>query len=102
MRSVWIGNEWELHLPCKKEIPVENASGDEMGGIDLSSSNYFATPRKTSSCRQNVGDRGAPVDVSSNCGTLNVVGDAYRLLLLEHRTGIHANTSGLDPGRFTP
>ena len=42
MRAVWNGDEWELHLVCKKEIPVENAPGDNTAGIDLGISNYLA------------------------------------------------------------
>ncbi len=35
VRGVWNGDEWELHLVCKKEIPVEDAPGDNTAGIDL-------------------------------------------------------------------
>ena len=41
MRAVWNGDEWELHLVCKKEIPVEDAPGDKTAGIDLGISNYL-------------------------------------------------------------
>jgi putative transposase len=33
---------WELHLVCEKEIPVEDAPGDNRAGIDLGLSNYLA------------------------------------------------------------
>jgi putative transposase len=42
VRAVWNGDEWELHLVCKKEISVENAPGDNTAGIDLGISNYLA------------------------------------------------------------
>ena len=42
VRAVWNGDEWELHLVCKKEIPVEDAPGDNTAGIDLGVSNYLA------------------------------------------------------------
>lgn len=42
VRAVWNGDEWELHLVCKKEIPVEDAPGDRTAGIDLGISNYLA------------------------------------------------------------
>ncbi|MCD2200704.1 transposase [Halobacterium sp. KA-4] len=42
VRGVWNGDEWELHLVCKKEIPVEDAPGDKTAGIDLGISNYLA------------------------------------------------------------
>jgi putative transposase len=42
VRAVWNGDEWELHLVCKKEIPVEDAPGDTTAGIDLGISNYLA------------------------------------------------------------
>ncbi|MEZ3145115.1 RNA-guided endonuclease InsQ/TnpB family protein [Halobaculum sp. MBLA0143] len=41
-RAVWNGDEWELHLVCRKQIPVENAPGDKTAGIDLGISNYLA------------------------------------------------------------
>ena len=28
VRVVWNGDEWKLHIVCKKEIPVEDAPGD--------------------------------------------------------------------------
>jgi putative transposase len=42
VRAVWNGDEWELHLVCKKTIPVEDAPGDNTAGIDLGISNYLA------------------------------------------------------------
>jgi putative transposase len=42
VRAVWNGNRWELHLVCKKEIPVENAPGEKTAGIDLGINNYLA------------------------------------------------------------
>jgi putative transposase len=42
VRAVWNGNRWELHLVCKKEIPVEDAPGEKTAGIDLGISNYLA------------------------------------------------------------
>lgn len=33
---------WELHVVCKKEIPVEDAPGNKTSGIDLGISNYLA------------------------------------------------------------
>ncbi len=42
VRAVWNGGEWELHLVCKKEIPIEEAPGDKTAGIDLGISNYLA------------------------------------------------------------
>ena len=42
VRAVCNGDEWELHLVCKKDIPVEDAPGDKTVGIDLGTSNYLA------------------------------------------------------------
>ncbi|ELY27150.1 transposase, partial [Halogeometricum borinquense DSM 11551] len=42
VRAVWNGDEWELHLVCKTEIPVEDAPGNNTAGIDLGISNYLA------------------------------------------------------------
>ena len=42
VRAVWNGDQWELHLVCKVEIPVEDAPGDNTAGIDLGISNYLA------------------------------------------------------------
>jgi len=42
VRAVWNGDRWELHIVCKKEIPVEDAPGDNTAGIDLGISNYLA------------------------------------------------------------
>ncbi len=42
VRAVWNGDEWELHLVCEKEIPVEDSPGDNSAGIDLGISNYLA------------------------------------------------------------
>ncbi|WP_123533147.1 RNA-guided endonuclease InsQ/TnpB family protein [Halosimplex salinum] len=42
VRAVWNGDEWELHFVCKKEIPVEDAPGNNTAGIDLGISNYLA------------------------------------------------------------
>jgi putative transposase len=41
MRAVWTGDRRELHLVCKKEIPVEDAPGDNTAGIDLGIRNYL-------------------------------------------------------------
>jgi hypothetical protein len=51
--------------------------------------------------RQNAADRGAPVDVRLNRGTLNVSGE-YVPLPLRHRTGVRAKPSGLDPEAVYP
>jgi len=42
VRAVWNGDRWELHLVCNKQIPVEDAPGDNIAGIDLGISNYLA------------------------------------------------------------
>jgi putative transposase len=42
VRAVWAGDEWELHLVCRKEVPVGNAPGEKTAGIDLGISNYLA------------------------------------------------------------
>ena len=42
VRAVWNGDRWELHIVCKKEIPVEDAPGDNTAGIDLGINNYLA------------------------------------------------------------
>ncbi len=42
VRAVWNGDRWKLHLVCRKQIPVEDASGDNTAGIDLGISNYLA------------------------------------------------------------
>ena len=42
VRAVWNSDRWELHLVCKKEIPVKDAPGDKTAGIDLGISNYLA------------------------------------------------------------
>ena len=49
VRAVWNGNRWELHLVCKKEIPVEDAPGNNTAGIDLGISNYLAIDYENSS-----------------------------------------------------
>ncbi len=42
VRAVYNNDKWELHLVCKKQIPVEDAPGDNTTGIDLGISNYLA------------------------------------------------------------
>ena len=42
VRAVWNGDRWELHIVCNKQIPVEDAPGDNTAGIDLGISNYLA------------------------------------------------------------
>jgi transposase, IS605 OrfB family, central region len=42
VRAVWNGDCWEFHFVCKKEIPVEDAPGDNTAGIDLGIKNYLA------------------------------------------------------------
>ncbi len=42
VRAVWNGDEWRLHIVCEKQIPVEDAPGDNTAGIDLGISNSLA------------------------------------------------------------
>ncbi|XGI84756.1 RNA-guided endonuclease InsQ/TnpB family protein (plasmid) [Halorutilales archaeon Cl-col2-1] len=42
VRAVWNGDRWEVHIVCRKEIPVEDAPGDDVAGIDLGMKNYVA------------------------------------------------------------
>jgi len=42
VRAVRNGDRWEVHIVCKKEIPVEEAPGDDVAGIDLGIKNYVA------------------------------------------------------------
>lgn len=35
VRAIWNSDEWELHIVCKKQIPVEDVPGDNTAGIDL-------------------------------------------------------------------
>ena len=49
MRGVWNGDEWERHIICKKEVPVEDAPGDRTEGIDLGISKVVSY---VLSCRQ--------------------------------------------------
>jgi len=46
VRAVWNGDRWELHIVCNKQIPVEDAPGDNTAGIDLGISNYLAIDYK--------------------------------------------------------
>ncbi|MFB6284726.1 MAG: RNA-guided endonuclease InsQ/TnpB family protein [Halobacteria archaeon] len=46
VRAVYNGDEWRIHLVCKKEIPVEE-SGNETAGIDLGIKNYLAIAYST-------------------------------------------------------
>ncbi|ELY86045.1 transposase, IS605 OrfB family protein [Natrialba taiwanensis DSM 12281] len=47
VRAVWNGNEWELHLVCKKQIPFEDAPGDNTAGTNLGISNYLSIATRT-------------------------------------------------------
>ncbi|MFW5983766.1 MAG: RNA-guided endonuclease InsQ/TnpB family protein, partial [Halobacteria archaeon] len=42
VRAVWNGDRWGVHIVCNKEIPVEDAPGDDVAGIDLGIDNYAA------------------------------------------------------------
>lgn len=42
VRAVWNGDNWEIHLICKVNIPVEKSPGNKTAGIDLGISNYVA------------------------------------------------------------
>ncbi len=42
VRAVWNDDMWELHIVCKKEIPVKDAPGNKTAGIDLGIDNYLA------------------------------------------------------------
>ncbi len=42
VRAVWNGDNWELHIICKKEIETEGEPDGKTAGIDLGISNYLA------------------------------------------------------------
>lgn len=46
VRAVHDGDEWMLHIVCRKEIAVEE-SGDGTAGIDLGIKNYLAIAYST-------------------------------------------------------
>ena len=39
VRTVWTGDEWELHFVCKVELETLDSAGDEVAGIDLGITN---------------------------------------------------------------
>lgn len=41
VRAVWNGDNWELHIICKKNIGVEEEPDGKTAGIDLGISNYL-------------------------------------------------------------
>ena len=42
MRTVWNGDEWELHFVCKETIEASESPGDGVAGVDLGVSNIAA------------------------------------------------------------
>ncbi|RXK50104.1 RNA-guided endonuclease InsQ/TnpB family protein [Halorientalis pallida] len=57
VRAVWNGDQWELHLVCRKQIPIEDAPGDNTAGIDLGISNYLAIDYEDGPCELYPGNR---------------------------------------------
>ncbi|TKX74480.1 transposase [Halorubrum sp. GN11_10-6_MGM] len=42
VRTVWTGEEWELHFVCKVELDVAEAPGEKTVGVDLGINNFAA------------------------------------------------------------
>ncbi len=42
VRSVWTGNQWELHFVCEMQIETSESPGEKTAGVDLGICNTAA------------------------------------------------------------